>query len=87
MFTIFFEKFQVVIKKSPTAEQPTTDESSSAERLKQHFCEPIKIEEYESQKKDVDGYLLSLLDGILNDENLSPADRKQRLKKVNAVHS
>lgn len=77
---------EVVLKKSPTVQQPITDESSGTERLKEHFCEPIKIEEYESQKKDVDSYLLSLLDGILSDENLSVADRKQRLKKFKKTY-
>ncbi|MCP9263626.1 DEP domain-containing protein 1A [Dirofilaria immitis] len=42
---------EVVIKKSPAAQQLVTDESSSTERLRQHFCEPIKMEEYESQKR------------------------------------
>uniref|UniRef100_A0A2K6VMF6 Rho-GAP domain-containing protein n=1 Tax=Onchocerca volvulus TaxID=6282 RepID=A0A2K6VMF6_ONCVO len=77
---------EVVIKKSPTAQQPATDESSSAERLKQHFCEPIKVEEYESQKKNVNGHLLSLLDDILNDENLSLTERRQRLKKFKKTY-
>uniref|UniRef100_A0A1I8ELI8 DEP domain-containing protein n=1 Tax=Wuchereria bancrofti TaxID=6293 RepID=A0A1I8ELI8_WUCBA len=77
---------EVVLKKSPTVQQPITDESSGTERLKEHFCEPIKVEEYESQKKDVDSYLLSLLDGILSDENLSIADRKQRLKKFKKTY-
>ncbi|CAG9530020.1 unnamed protein product [Cercopithifilaria johnstoni] len=75
-----------VIKKPPIAQQYTSGKSSSAERLKQHFCEPIKVEEYESQKKDVDNHLLSLLDGILNDENLSVADRRQRLKKFRKTY-
>ncbi|VBB30258.1 unnamed protein product [Acanthocheilonema viteae] len=75
-----------VLKKSPTEQQNTTDKSSSAERLKQHFCEPIKVEEYESQKKDVDGHLLSLLDDILSDENLSVAERRQRLKKFRKTY-
>ncbi|EFO27879.2 hypothetical protein LOAG_00601 [Loa loa] len=77
---------EVVIKKSPTAQQSITEESSGAERLKQHFCEPIEIEEYESQKQDVDSHLLSLLNDILNDENLSIVDRKQRLKKFKKTY-
>uniref|UniRef100_A0A0R3RS43 DEP domain-containing protein n=1 Tax=Elaeophora elaphi TaxID=1147741 RepID=A0A0R3RS43_9BILA len=76
---------EIVIKKSPTVLQ-STDKSLSAERLKQHFCEPIKVEEYESQKKNVDGHLLSLLDDILSDENLSVADRRQRLKKFKKTY-
>lgn len=86
-FAIFLEKFQAVIKKSPIAQQHSTDNRSSAERMKQHFCEPIKVEEYEMQKKDVDSHLLSLLEDILSDENLSVTDRRQRLKKVNAEHN
>lgn len=61
-----------------------TDEAepSSSEPGKTHYCEPIRVEEYELQKKDVDGHLLALLESILNDENLSVSDRKKRLKKV-----
>ncbi|VDK83302.1 unnamed protein product [Litomosoides sigmodontis] len=77
---------EVIIKKSPTSQQHTTDNKSSAERLKQHFCEPIKVEEYELQKKDVDSHLLSLLEDILSDENLSVTDRRQRLKKFKKTY-
>uniref|UniRef100_A0A915PT49 DEP domain-containing protein n=1 Tax=Setaria digitata TaxID=48799 RepID=A0A915PT49_9BILA len=76
---------EVIIKQSPIAQQKTINETST-ERLKEHFCEPIKVEEYESQKKNVDSHLLSLLDGILTDENLSVADRKQRLKKFKKTY-
>ncbi|VDN04847.1 unnamed protein product, partial [Thelazia callipaeda] len=72
--------------KSSVTPQYIIDEPSSAERLKQHFCEPIKVEEYESQKKDVKSHLLSLLESILTDENLSLTERKQRLKKFKKTY-
>lgn len=61
-------------------------ETQNNERMKTHYCEPIDVKEYESQKKNVRSYLLALLDNILTDENLSPFIRKQRLKKFKRTY-
>lgn len=51
------------------------------------YCEPIKPAEYEEQKeKGTEGYLLGLLDSILENKKLSPEEQKKQLKKFKKTY-
>jgi hypothetical protein len=49
----------------------------------QQYCAPIELNEYERQKtSNINNAISDLLEQIITDENLSPNDRRKKLKKV-----
>lgn len=68
------------------AEPQPKKSSPGTEPSKLHYCEPIDIKEYELQKEeDIKVHLLHLLESIVSNENIAPADKKKRLKRVGCV--
>lgn len=56
---------------------------SSSGRPRLQYCEPIELKEYDEQReRGIESHLLTLLNEIVANENLSVDERKKQLKKV-----
>uniref|UniRef100_A0A914ZU43 DEP domain-containing protein n=1 Tax=Parascaris univalens TaxID=6257 RepID=A0A914ZU43_PARUN len=62
-----------------------TSSSSGCPRLQ--FCEPIELREYDEQReRGIESHLLTLLNEIVANENLSVDERKKQLKKFKKTY-
>uniref|UniRef100_F1L529 DEP domain-containing protein 1A n=1 Tax=Ascaris suum TaxID=6253 RepID=F1L529_ASCSU len=63
------------------------DALSSSGRPRLQYCEPIELKEYDEQReRGIESHLLTLLNEIVANENLSVDERKKQLKKFKKTY-